>query len=177
MLSHPPLKEMVFISTNAPCTVPPYKSERKKWTEERMERAIKSITWNGVSVRRAAADYNIPKSTIYDRLSGKVLSGAICGAPKYLTDKEEEELESFLIGCSQIGFGKTRSDVIILVQKLLHSRGIERDVSSEWWESFLRRHPNVTLRTPASLSKVRAIATNPVVINQYFDILEDARCT
>ena len=60
------------------------------------------------------------------------------------------------------------------MQKLLHSRGIKRDISSGWWESFLRRHPNVTLRTPASLSKVRAIATNPVVINQYFDILEDA---
>ena len=28
MLSHPPLKER---STNAPCTVPPYKSERKEW--------------------------------------------------------------------------------------------------------------------------------------------------
>ena len=60
-MSHPPLKER---STNALCTVPPYKSERKNWTEERMERGIKSITWNGVSVRRAAADYN--------RLSGKV---------------------------------------------------------------------------------------------------------
>ena len=50
---------------------------------------------------------------------------------------DKEEFESFLIGCSEIGFGKTHSDVIVLVQKLLHSRGIERDVSSGLRESFL----------------------------------------
>ena len=179
MLSHPPLNERVFTAMDVPrSTVLPYAChvpmQRKQWTEARMERAIQSITLNGISVRRAAADYNIPKSTIYDRLSGKVIPGAVCGAPRYLTDKGEEELESFLIGCAQIGFGKTRSDVILLVQKLLQSRGMQKDVSSGWWESFLRRHPNVTLRTPVCLSKARAMATNQEVIDQYFDILEDA---
>ena len=48
----------------------------------------------------AAADFNIPKSTIYDRLSGKVLPGVVCGAPKYLSDSEEEHLVSFLVGCT-----------------------------------------------------------------------------
>ena len=46
---------------------------RKNWMEEGMEQAIKSITLRGMSVREAAEQYNIPKSTIYDRLSGKVL--------------------------------------------------------------------------------------------------------
>ena len=48
----------------------------------------------------AAADFNIPKSTIYDRLPGKVLPGVVCGAPKYLSDSEEEHLVSFLVGCT-----------------------------------------------------------------------------
>uniref|UniRef100_A0A1X7TC00 Uncharacterized protein n=1 Tax=Amphimedon queenslandica TaxID=400682 RepID=A0A1X7TC00_AMPQE len=79
---------------------------RKNWTEEGMEQAIKSITLRGMSVRKAAE----PKSTIYDRLSGKVLPNLSCGAPKYLTDNEERELATFLIGCSRIGYGKTRSE-------------------------------------------------------------------
>ena len=36
------------------------------------------------------------------------------------------------------------------------------------------RHPDVTLRTPSSLCKARALATNHEIIDQYFDILEEA---
>ena len=38
----------------------------------------------------------------------------------------------------------------------------------------VERNPNITLRTPASLSKSRAMATNEEVIDQYFNIMEEA---
>ena len=38
----------------------------------------------------------------------------------------------------------------------------------------VERNPNITLRTPALLSKSRAMATNEEVIDQYFNILEEA---
>ena len=53
-----------------------------------------------------------------------------CGAPKYLSNSKEEELVSFLVGCAQIGFGKTRSGVILLVEKLLSSCGVEKEMPS-----------------------------------------------
>ena len=178
---HPPLKERVFfLPDKAPVPrscivhVPDKPLSCKLWSEERTEKAVEAVNCNGVSVRRAAADYNIPKSTLYDRLSGKVLPGSVCGAPKYLTHSEEEELESFLIRCAQIGFAKTRSEVLVLVEKLMQSRGTTKTVTSGWWEGFCRRHPKVALRTPACLSKARALATNDVTINQYLDILEEA---
>ena len=68
--------------------VPDKPLSRKLWSEERMEKAVEAVNCDGVSVRRAAADYNIPKSTLYDRLSGKVLPGSVCEAPKYLTDSD-----------------------------------------------------------------------------------------
>ena len=95
-----------------------------------MEQALKAITMNGISVRKAGAKCNIPKSTIYDRLCGKVLPGVVCGAPKYLSNSKEEELVSFLVGCAQIGFGKTRSGVILLVEKLLSSCEVEKEMPS-----------------------------------------------
>ena len=45
-----------------------------------------------MTVRRAALVYGIPKSTLHDRVSGKVNHEARVGAPKYLTDEEEEEV-------------------------------------------------------------------------------------
>ena len=38
----------------------------------------------------------------------------------------------------------------------------------------VERNPNITLRNPASLSKSRAMATNEEVIDQYFNIMEEA---
>jgi hypothetical protein len=52
---------------------------------------------SGSSVRRVAADFDIPVSTIYDRLSGKVPEWSVCGHSRYLSDTEENELESFRV--------------------------------------------------------------------------------
>ena len=41
-----------------------------------------------------------------------------------------------------------------------------------WWESFKRRHPQLTLCTASPLSYARAVASNPEVIRRYFDLLE-----
>ena len=56
---------------------------------------------------------------------------------KHWTFVIKKELLSFFVECDQKGFGKTRSDVILKVEK---------EVSCSWWESFCRSHSNVTLR-------------------------------
>ena len=181
----PPLKERIIKSSQTSSTQAiraagssSYgRANKKNWTEDRMKAALKAISLKGISVRQAADEYDIPMSTLHDRVSGKALPFTSCGAHRYLSDNEECELESFLISCAKIGYGKTRSEVIALVQRFLKSRDVERVVSNGWWEGFCRRHPNITLRTPASLSKARALATTHEVINQYFDILEDVLTT
>ena len=43
---------------------------------------------------------------------------------------------------------------------------------SGWLESFRRRHPQLTLRTAAPVSYARAVASDPAVISNYYDLLE-----
>ena len=71
-----------------------------------------------MSVRRAADAYHVPKSTLQDRLSGRVGFGAKSGPQKYLSDLEEE-LVSFLIGSVSIGFARTRKQVLTIVQNVV----------------------------------------------------------
>ena len=40
-----------------------------------------------MSIWRAAEEFNLPKSTLGDRISGQTLHGAKSGRPKYLTDE------------------------------------------------------------------------------------------
>ena len=54
-----------------------------------MTSAIKAIFEDGMSVRGAAEYYGVAKSTLGDRISGRVLPGAKSGPSTYLTFEEE----------------------------------------------------------------------------------------
>ena len=103
-------------------------------------------------MRRAAEEYDVPKSTLHDRLVGKVMVGGRSGLPRYLTDEEEVELEEFLAGCASVGFARSWQQVMELVQEVVNRKGRDVRVSHGWWESFRHRHPTLTLRTASPLS-------------------------
>ena len=50
------------------------------------------------TIRTAVEEFGVHKSTLYDRVSGRISFGARSGPPRYLTDHKEKELVSFLIG-------------------------------------------------------------------------------
>ncbi len=127
---------------------------------------------NKLSVRRAAQQYNVPRSTLGDRTSGRVQPGAVSGPPKYLTSTEEE-LATFLCRCEVIGYARLKAEVIALVQHVLESRNKRLTVTHSWWASFLQRHSELTLHTPAPLSQVRSKATDTEMLGRYFDLLEE----
>lgn len=77
-----------------------------------------------MSVRHAADLYGVPKSTLQDRLTGRVQFGTTSGPNRYLTDVEEQELVSFLMGCASIGYPKTVKQIISIVQNVVHQKGI-----------------------------------------------------
>ena len=112
---------------------------------------MRAVIEENKSVREAAQQYDVPKSTLGDRVSGRVLPGAISGPPTYQTNDEEKELVSFLCRAAEIGHGRTRHEVIAIVERVLASRGKSRKISSGWWSSFISRHPEIVLRTPAPL--------------------------
>ncbi len=84
-----------------------------------MERALQDVTSGERTVRRAALEHNVPRSTLHDRVSGRVLPGAVGGAPRYLNDEEEEELVRWLEGCAEVGCTKSVREVRVLVGNIV----------------------------------------------------------
>ena len=89
MLSILPLRDRVFRSKRAGVSVPACGQGRdrpyKFWMQDQMNEAIKAVAVEQLSVRRAALLHNVPKSSLGDRLSGRVLPDATCGPPKYVS--------------------------------------------------------------------------------------------
>ena len=61
-----------------------------------------------MGVNRAALEYNVPCTTLKDRVSGRVIHGSNMGPKMYLTYEEEKESVDFLLNRAKIGYAKTR---------------------------------------------------------------------
>ena len=80
----------------------------KKWSGDQMDQAVSAVVGHGKSIRRAAMQYNVPRSTLFARVSGRVQPGAVSRSPKYLTFTEEAELAKFLSRCGAIGYARSK---------------------------------------------------------------------
>lgn len=81
-----------------------------------MGRALKAVISEGFSVRRAAETFNVPRSSLGDRVSGRVANS---GPARYLTTAEENEIVQFLTRAAAICCGKSRKEVMGLVQQVV----------------------------------------------------------
>ena len=136
--------------------------------------AISSVQNDGLLGNQAADLHGIPRSTLKDRLSGRVIHGTKSGPKSYLTAEEENELEMHLLQASKMGFGKTRRDIKCIVQEYLQENGRLRgsSLSDGWWTKFLKRHPKLSLCSGDATAGVRLNAVNAENISAYFSSLK-----
>ena len=88
---------------NEPLNTPKRPRKYRTWDEKSMAEALKAVR-EGMGVNRAALQHGVPKTTLKDRVSGRVVDGSNPGRAPYLTQAEEKELVSYILTCSKIGF-------------------------------------------------------------------------
>ena len=111
------------------CRYPHY----RYWQDVSMQKAAVE---EGLSLRKAAELYEVPKSTLYDRVTGRTKFGAKSGPEGYLIAVEEAELLNFLLRCSDIGYAHSRKQILSIVQRIVDGKGINTIVTIGWWERF-----------------------------------------
>ena len=77
-------------------------------------------------MRRAAEMYCV-------HLALKVAFGTKSGPECYLTKEEEEQLVDVIQRCSDIGYSRTKMQIIEIVQQLVNEKGEDVKVSFGWW--------------------------------------------
>lgn len=89
------------------------RSKRKLWTEENMLAAIEAVK-DGESVRKAAMDFNVPKSTLGDRVSGRTEHGKKSGPEQILALEDEKKLAAYLIDVSKQWHVKSKEIILCM---------------------------------------------------------------
>ena len=59
--------------------------------------AMETVKNGAMGLNRAAIEFGIPKTTLKDRISGKVIHGTKSGRVPYLAHAEEEELYDWVV--------------------------------------------------------------------------------
>ena len=103
----------------------------------------------GSTILRAAVEYGVPRTTLQDRISGRVVT--------YLSKKEEASLGKFLQAVSQVGYPKMRREVKGITESVAREKGIlkESRISDGWFRRFMERQPQLSLCKGDSTAKVR----------------------
>ena len=130
-----------------------------------------------LSYRKAASMFHVPKSMLYLYDTGKIEVGAKQGPPTVLTAAEEERLVQYAVHMSRIGYGRTKEQILNVVQALVKEDGRPNPFTNDrpgkrWWELFKKCHPALTLRLPEHLQLSRARCYTLEVITAWFSDFE-----
>ena len=154
------------------------KGLRRQYEGQNLSNAIAAVKGGTMSIRQASNHFGIPKSTLGDRISGRVEEGATPGKKPVLPVEVESAIADKIKEAGKMGFGITRAQLCFKVARLVSSMKLSTPFRNgvpgkDWVDGFRRRHPDVSLRTPTPLNNVRARMLNPEVTRRYFNALEE----
>lgn len=120
---------------------------RPNYKPEDVMAAMHAI-WKGMSRRQAAKEFNIPRSTLLDKLDGKRPVETSPGPNPFLTKAEEQTLESWAIDLYQRGFPLKTEDLKDMAQAVIQNNQRQTSFKNSrpgrsWMRNFLLRHPKV----------------------------------
>lgn len=151
-----------------------------RWKPDSMGKAFDAVRSNSMTIRKAARTFGVPKSTLQRRLSGKVASNSPASRPPVFSVEQEAQLVGHILDMEARGFGLTVQDICKLAfqsaehLQINHSFNIEkRKAGYDWYQGFMVRHPQLSLRKPEGLSALRANMLNRNVVSGYFTLLGD----
>ena len=101
------------------------KFEHNDWTKNEAEEAVNACC-RGMSIRRAAEFYGIPKSTICNKLNGKTPIRQKKGPPTKLSLQLEDRIEKWIIHMARIGCRQMRSDILDKVDELVNKLNVQK---------------------------------------------------
>ena len=137
--------------------------------EGRLLLAKQTLQQNHISsVRKAAKSYDIPRTTLRDRLSGASSRSASNSQKRKLKPSEEQALVEWILSLDQRGFPPQIIDVRRMADSLLAARGQNpppQPLGKCWVSRFINNHPELQTKWNRKFHSQRAKCEDPRTIN------------
>lgn len=140
-----------------------------------MERALTEVKSGRCTVRQAAKEFGVPKSSLGDRVSGRVTPGSRSGPAQLITSTDEELLVEFSLYMSRHGFPLTKQQLVSFassIYKRQHRRVAFSKLGQTWWLNFRKRQEkNITIQPAESVVRGRTVCVRKEAVDQFFHLL------
>ena len=93
------------------------------FTEDSLQLAIQDVRCSKLSLRMAARQYGILKSTLSLYVSGKLQIGVRRSPASILSPEEEQRIVDYVIHMGEIGYGRTREQIFDIVAAIVSKDG------------------------------------------------------
>jgi hypothetical protein len=150
--------------------------------EERIQLAIEALDSGQIrSIRSAATTFDIPSTTIHNRLRGRVPRQEAQVTNRKLSSTEEEALVQWIDSMDQRGMSPSFSYIRQMADLLIFERGSmvladasvldasTATVGENWVRRFLNRHDELKSRYNRKYDYQRALCEDPAIISPYFE--------
>lgn len=153
----------------------------KSYTKQDLEDALLQIRQNVCSVKKAASNFKIPRSTLIAHLKGwknrSVTRNKKPGRQVDLSEEVEKTLAEHIRTLNRWGFGLSRKEIIALVASYVKENNIKTRFKDgipgkDWFIGFCRRN-NFSCKKPIKRQTVRTEQTRPEVVYGFFDLYEE----
>lgn len=152
-----------------------------------MLEAVKKVL-EGAGIRETAKEYDISRSALHRYVQKAKAEGVECirYTPNYsnrrvFTSDEEESLSDYLIKASKYHHGLTTKATKVLAYE--HAMRLKKEnlpknweencsAGEDWLYHFMKRHPNLSIRTPEVTSLSCATSFNRKNVTEFFENLE-----
>jgi hypothetical protein len=143
--------------------------------EARIIIAIEAIqTSKKISRRKAAIIYDVPESTLRDRIGGRPSRSDTRANSLNLTELEETIIVSHILDRDSRGFPPRQADVEDIVNYLRKYRRV-KPVGKLWAHRFIQRRPELKTRFNRVYDFQRALCEDPERIGAWFRLVENMR--
>lgn len=111
-------------------------------TENSIASALEAIQ-NGLSQRKAAKRWGIPRSTLQKRLNGSQSRSDANKHLQRLSRQQESHLAEWVLVQSNLGLPLTRQQIQEFASRIVKQSGNDQPLGKRWIDGFLRRNPEI----------------------------------
>lgn len=152
-------------------------TQKAKWSEESLINAIKEVQ-NGKSVKSVSKEFNIPRTTLIDRIKSKQTTKPVLGRKPVFSLEQENQIAEHVVKLANIFYGITITELRRLAYDLAEKNSVKHNFNKvtkmagmDWLRGFLKRH-KISLRKPEATSINRAEAFNKTEVELFYNNLD-----
>jgi hypothetical protein len=143
------------------------------WKESDVILAVNALRKNPhLKLTRVARIYNVPRTILRSRYSGKLSRRDISANSRKLTNLEEDVIVRYILDLDSRSFPPRRSSVEDMANRLLAERNAGR-VGKNWTTNFVRRQPELRTRFNRKIDYQRVQCEDPNVYNVWFRLVQN----